>query len=185
MKSKISLEAIKALREKTNASLNDVRIALESAGGDEAKALELLRQRGAQIAEKRQGRATGQGRIESYVHHNGRLGALVEVNCETDFVARTPEFLQFCRDVAMQVAAMSPRYIRAEDIPSSERLSDEARKAACLLEQPFVKDQATTVHELLKALIATTGENVVIRRFVTFTLGEPSYMWNAECGMRN
>ncbi len=173
MKSNISLEAIKALREKTSASLNDVRNALEASGGNEAKALEHLRQRGAQIAEKRQGRKTSQGRVESYVHHNGRLGALVEVNCETDFVARTPEFLQFCREVAMQVAAMSPRYIRAEDVPSDRRLSPEEIKDVCLLEQPFVKDPKATVHDLLKALIAKTGENVVIRRFVTFTLGEP------------
>ena len=171
-KSKVSLEAIKALREKTSASLGDVRAALEASGGDEAKALEWLRQRGAQIAEKRQGRATGQGRIESYIHHNGRLGAIVEVNCETDFVARTPEFLQFCRDVAMQVVAMSPRYVRAEDVPATERLGPEELKAACLLEQPFVKDQATTIKDLLKTLIAKTGENVVICRFVKFTLGE-------------
>ena len=166
------LELIKALREKTSASLNEIRLAVEAAQGDEAKALEHLRRRGAEIAEKRHGRKTGQGRVESYVHHNGRLGALVEVNCETDFVARTPEFLQFCRDVAMQVAATSPRYVRAEDVPSTQRLSAEELKGACLLEQPFVKDATTTMHEMLRALIAKTGENVVIRRFVTFTLGE-------------
>jgi len=167
-----SLEAIKALREKTSASLNAVREALESAGGDEAKAFELLRQRGALIAQTRQGRTTGQGRIESYIHHNGRLGALVEVNCETDFVARTPEFLQFCRDVAMQVAATNPRYVRLDEMPSDAKLSAEERKDACLLEQPFVKDPKTTVHDLLASLIAKTGENVVIRRFVLFTVGD-------------
>ena len=133
MPKKVSLEAIKALREKTSASMNDVRAALESAGGDERKALELLRQRGAQIAEKRQGRATGQGRVESYVHHDGRLGAIVEVNCETDFVARTTEFVQFCRNVAMHVAAMSPRCIRKEDLPADAPTDEEARKALCLL----------------------------------------------------
>ena len=169
---KVSLEAIKALREKTSASLNDVRSALESSGGNETKALELLRQRGAQMAQKRQGRATGQGRIESYVHHDGRLGAIVEVNCETDFVARTPEFLQFCSDVAMQVAAMSPRYVRADDATVSERADADALKASCLLEQPFVKDQGTMVGALLQALIAKTGENVVIRRFARFAVGE-------------
>ena len=172
MRNKASLEAIKALREKTSASLNDIRCALESAGGDEAKALELLRQRGAAIAEKRQSRATGQGRVEAYVHHDGRIGSLVEVDCETDFVARTQEFIQFCRDLAMQVAAMSPRYLRPEDVPAREAASDEARKALCLLGQPFVKDQGLTVQELLKALIAKTGENVVIRRFVKFGVGE-------------
>ena len=167
-----SLEAIKALREKTSASLHDVREALESAGGDEAKAFELLRQRGALIAQRRHGRTTGQGRIESYIHHNGRLGALVEVNCETDFVARTPEFLQFCRDVAMQVAATNPRYVRAEDVPADVRLSAEERQDACLLEQPCVKDPKTTVQALLTSLIAKTGENVVIRRFAMFTVAD-------------
>ena len=170
---KVSLEAIKALREKTSASLNDVRAALEASGGNEAKALEYLRQRGAAIAEKRQGRATGQGRIEAYVHHDGRIGALIEVNCETDFVARTPEFIQFCRDLAMQVAAMEPRYLQAADAPAGgSPLSAEERKACCLLDQPFVKDQGTTVGDLLKALIAKTGENVVVKRFMKFGLGE-------------
>jgi elongation factor Ts len=167
---KISVEAIKALRDKTSASINDVRSALESAGGDEAKALQFLRERGAAIAEKRQGRATGQGRVEAYVHHDGRIGALVEVDCETDFVARTPEFQQFCRDVAMHVAAVSPRYVQAEDAPQGE--GDP--KEAALLEQPFVKDPGMTVRELLKALIAKTGENVVIRRFSKFAVGEAS-----------
>ena len=176
MSKKVSLEAIKALREKTSASLNDVRAALESAGGDEAKAIELLRARGAQIAKKRQGRATGQGRgqgrVDSYVHHDGRLGALVEIHCETDFVARTQEFIQFCRDVAMQVAAMSPRYIGKENIPSAEQAGEEEAKALCLLEQPFVKDQSTTLGGLLKELIAKTGEQIVVRRFARFAVGE-------------
>ena len=170
MSRKVSLEAIKALREKTRASINDVRAALESAGGDESKALELLRALVAAIAEKLQWRATGQGRVEAYIHHDGRIGALVEVDCETDFVARTPEFQQFCRDVAMHVAALSPRYLQAEDVPSAERPGDV--NALCLLEQPFVKDPATNVRDLLKALIAKTGENVVIRRFAKFGVGE-------------
>ena len=172
MTSKSNLDAIKALREKTSASIGDVRKALEEAGGDPRKAEALLKQRGAAIAEKRQGRATGQGRVESYIHHDGRIGSLVEVDCETDFVARTPEFLQFCRDVAMHVAAMEPRYIKPDDVPAAERSSPETLKAVCLLEQPFVKDQGTTVQELLKALIAKTGENVVIKRFVKFGVGE-------------
>ncbi len=171
---KISLEAIKALRDETGAPIGDVRHALESSGGDQAKARALLRQRGAATAEKRQGRTAGQGRVESYIHHDGRLGALVEVNCETDFVARTPDFLQFCRDVAMHVAAAGPRYVRPEDVPPGDPLSPEEVKAVCLLEQPFVKDQGTVVKDLLKLLIGKTGENVVIRRFVKFTVGESS-----------
>ena len=171
MSRKASLEAIKALREKTSASLNDVRAALESSGGDERQALELLRARGAAIAQRRQGRATGQGRVEAYVHHDGRMGALVEVDCETDFVARTPEFQQFCRDVAMHVAALSPSYLQAEDVPPADRPPGEVT-TLCLLEQPFVKDPATTIKDLMKALIAKTGENVVIRRFAKFGIGE-------------
>jgi len=172
-KRSVSLDAIKALREKTSASLNDVRQALEAAEGDEAKALTWLRQRGAHMAQARQDRATGQGRIESYIHHDGRLGAVVEVNCETDFVARTPEFAQFCRDVAMQVAAMNPRYVRKEDAATKTSHGAEGLKALCLLEQPFVKDQGTTVSSLLEGLSAKTGEHVVIRRFMRFAVGEP------------
>jgi len=171
-KRSVSLDAIKALREKTSASLNDVRKALEAAEGDEAKALAWLRQRGAHMAQARQDRATGQGRVESYIHHDGRLGAVVEVNCETDFVARTPEFAQFCRDVAMHVAAMNPRYVRKEDAGSSAPRDADSVKALCLLEQPFVKDQGTTINHLLEGLIAKTGERVVIRRFARFAVGE-------------
>ena len=176
MAHKVSLDAIKALREKTNASMNDVKRALEAAARSctasgygtsgcpcEANALKELRARGAQIAQTRQGRTATQGRVETYLHHDGRIAAIVEVNCETDFVARTPEFVQFCRDVAMQVAAMSPQSIEpAAGAPESD----------ALLSQPFIKDQGATVWDLLKALIAKTGENVVIRRFVRFTVGE-------------
>ena len=127
---------------------------------------------GAAIAKTRQGRTAAQGRVESYVHHDGRLAVLVEVNCETDFVARTPEFAQFCKDVAMQVAAMGPHYVRREDAPRDGGQSAAQLQAVCLLEQPFVKDAGVTVGDLLKALIAKTGENVVIRRFARFAVGE-------------
>jgi elongation factor Ts len=168
---KVSLDAIKALREQTHASLNDCREALESSGGDQQKALEWLRKRGAAIAEKRQGRTAAQGRVETYVHHDGRLAVIVEVDCETDFVARTPEFAQFCRDVAMHVAAMAPRVVTPEQAPAGTPDGAEHASAA-LLTQPFVKDQGTTVGDLLKALIAKTGENVVIRRFARFAVGD-------------
>ncbi len=164
----VNLDAIKALRDKTSASLNDVRQALASAGGDEAKALEFLRQRGADIAQKRSARATGQGRVEAYVHHDGKLGALVEVQCETDFVARTADFVQFCRDVAMHVAAMAPRYVRRDEVPSGAVGAD----GAVLLEQPYVKDPATTVADLANTLVAKTGEHVVIKRFTRFGVGD-------------
>ena len=109
--------------------------------------------------------------LDNVPHHNGRLGVLVEVNCETDFVARTPEFVQFCRDLAMHVAAMSPLYIRSEEAPPNAR-DKELIKTTCLLEQPFVKDQGMTVGQLLNALAAKTGENVVIRRFARFSVGD-------------
>ena len=166
MKRAVSLDAVKSLREKTSASLNDVRLALESSGGDETKALAFLRQRGAAIAEKRQGRAAGQGRVEAYVHHDGRIGVLIEVNCETDFVARTPDFLQFCRDVAMHIAAMNPRCVSKDQLPA------DAAHETCLLDQPFVKDPSTTIQQLLEGLVAKTGERVVIRRFARFMVGQ-------------
>jgi elongation factor Ts len=168
----VSLESIKALREKTSASMKDVREALESSGGDESKALEKLRQRGAEIAQKRQSRATGQGRIESYVHHDGRLASIVEVQCETDFVARTPDFAEFCRNVAMQVASMSPRFVKKEDAPKDDVLKEDEVKLLCLLDQPFVKDAKVTIGDLLKLLIAKTGENILVKRFARFSIGD-------------
>jgi elongation factor Ts len=160
----VTIDAVKALRETTDAPVGDVKRALETAARTcrapsygagacecEEAALQELRARGAQMAQRRAGRAVAQGRVETYLHHDGRIAALVEINCETDFVARTPEFQQFCRDVAMQVAAMG---------------------SAGLLAQPFIKDQGSTVGDLLKALIAKTGENVVIRRSARFAVGE-------------
>ena len=177
---KVSLEAVKALREKTGAPLGDVRCALEAAGGDESKARELLKQKGFEAALKRQGRATALGRVESYVHHDGRVGVLVEVNCETDFVARLAEFQQFCRDVAMQVASqhplcvkreeLVPRYV--EDAKQLGKTTEELARERCLLEQPCIKDQGQTVGQSLTSLMTKTGENIVIRRFVRFALGE-------------
>ncbi|PIQ83619.1 MAG: elongation factor Ts [Candidatus Omnitrophica bacterium CG11_big_fil_rev_8_21_14_0_20_63_9] len=173
MKPKVNLDALKALRDETGAPIGDCRTALEEASGDSAKAKEILRRKGALAASKRQDRVTGQGRIESYIHHDGRMGAIVEVNCETDFVARTPDFVQFCRDVAMHVAAMSPQFVRPEDAPKDSGLSAEDVKASALLEQFFVRDQKTTIGDLLKALIGKTGENVVVRRFTRFAVGGP------------
>ncbi len=163
---KVPLEAVKSLREKTGAPLGDVRSALEAAGGNEAKARELLKQKGFEAAMKRQDRAAGMGRVESYVHHDGRVGVLVEVNCETDFVARVPEFQQFCREVAMQVASQHPVCVKPSELP------EHVARERCLLEQPFIKDQGQTMGQRLTALIAKTGENIVIRRFVRFALGE-------------
>ena len=164
----VTIDAIKALREKTGAPLGDVRQALEQAKGDEAKARAILKQKGFEAARKRQGRATSVGRIGSYVHHDGRVAALVEIGCETDFVARTPEFGQFCVDVAMQVASQNPLHVSKDELKASEH---EA-KDVCLLDQPFIKDQSQTINDLLAALIGKTGENVVIKRFKRLAVGE-------------
>ena len=176
----VALESIKALREQTGAPLGDVRRALETAKGDHAKAHELLKQRGFEAARKRQARATSAGRIESYVHHDGRVAALVEVGCETDFVARLPEFQQFARDVAMQVASQRPLCISAEQLTPEQRREavshgqseEQCAKEACLLEQPCIKDPGQTIGQLLTALAAKTGENIVVKRFTRFGLGE-------------
>lgn len=169
---KISVEAIKALRERTGASMGDVKNALEQAGGDEPKAIEILKQKGFEAARKRQARATGQGRVEAYIHHDGKMGALVEINCETDFVARTGDFVQFSKDLALHVAAKAPKYVKVEDVPPGAGLSAEEQGACVLLEQPFVRDEGTTVGERLQALVAKTGENVVVKRFARFGLGD-------------
>lgn len=153
---KVSLESIKGLRDKTGAAIGDVRAALEAAGGDETKAKDILRQKGIEAAAKRKDRATTAGRVDAYVHHDGRVGAIVEINCETDFVARTEEFQKFCREVGMQVASMAP--VSVEE----------------LLQQPFIKDSKQTIGQLLTALIAKTGENITIRRATRFGLGEES-----------
>lgn len=177
---KVPLEAVRVLREKTGASIGEVRSALEAAAGDEAKAKEILKQKGFEAALKRQGRTTAMGRVEAYIHHDGRVGCLVEVNCETDFVARLAEFQQFCRDVAMQVASQQPRYVKKDDLAAQQleeakaagKTLEELARELCLLEQPFIKDQRQTIGQYLTSLIAKTGENIVVRRFTRFAIGE-------------
>ena len=174
------IDAIKSLREKTGAPLGDVRSALEKAGGDPGKAAELLKQRGFEAALKRQGRATTMGRIESYIHHDGRVGVLVEINCETDFVARLEEFQQFCRDVAMQIASLHPicvskEQLKPEHAAQAKELGkppEQFAREVSLLEQAFVKDPGQTIGQYLTSLIAKTGENIIIRRFKRYALGE-------------
>ena len=171
----MSLETIKKLREMTSVGINECRKALGEANGDFDKALKALRERGASIMEKKSGRTASQGLIESYIHFSGNLGAIVEVNCETDFVARTEVFRKFAKDVAMQVAACGAKYIKKEEVPdqalAKAENAEEYKKQFCLLEQPFVKDTKLTVGGYLQNVVAQTGENVVIKRFVRFALG--------------
>ena len=163
----ISAQAVKALREMTGAGMMDCKRALEEAQGDLERAKEILRQRGVAIAQQKAGRETAQGLVWAYVHHDGRVGALVEVNCETDFVARTEEFRALAQALALQVAAMAPKYLSQEEMPPDEGDPREL----CLLSQPYVRDEARTIGQLVQEVIAKTGENVRVRRFARFELG--------------
>ncbi len=173
---KISLESIKELREMTCASIANCQEALKDAKGDVQKAAGLLRKRGLEIAAKKQDRAAKEGRIEAYVHHGNKIGVLLEVNCETDFVARNSDFCQFTKDIAMQIAASNPAYIKREEVPAKvlkeEKDKEQFYKDNCLLEQAFVKDPALTIKDYLGSLIAKIGENIVIRRFIRYKIGE-------------
>lgn len=165
----ITVDAIKALRDLTGAGIMDCRRALEEAEGDLDRAQELLREKGVAAASKRSDRTTNEGVIESYIHSGNRLGAIVELNCETDFVARTEEFHALAHDLAMQVAAMAPRCLTPEDLPDDDTLKPEQD---CLLQQPFIKDPGRTVQDLINEVRGRTGENIQVRRFVRYALGQ-------------
>jgi elongation factor Ts len=191
----ITAVQVKELREKTGAGMMDCKKALQEVGGDLEKAVEYLRKKGIASAAKKAGRATGQGLVESYIHPGGGVGVLVEVNCETDFVARTEEFKQLCHDLAMHIAATSPLAVSADDI-DAELLAHEREifiaqakeegKPEAIAEkmvegrlkkfkkevaQPFVKNPDETISDLLKSKIASLGENMVVRRFARFQIG--------------
>ena len=172
----MSLTQIKKLRELTLLGINECKKALEKAQGDFDKALKILKERGAQVMAKKSSRQASQGLVDAYIHFGGNLGAIVEVNCETDFVARTEVFKQFVKDVAMQVAAASPDYINREDIAEGDLKKidsiDEYAKDKCLLEQMFIKDNKLTMGQYLSDAVSKTGENIVIKRFTRFMLGE-------------
>ena len=164
----VTADDVKRLREATGAGVMDSKRALEEAGGDFDKARSILREAGMAAAAKRSERDTGQGLVEAYIHGGGRIGALVEINCETDFVARTDTFKSLARDVAMQVAAMNPLGLNPEDVPDD---APGGKAPNALLTQPFIKDSSRTIGDLVKDAIATTGENVRITRFSRFELG--------------
>lgn len=199
----ITAGAVKALREKTGAGMLECKNALSEANGNEGQAIEILRKRGLASAKKKEGRIAAEGAVGSYIHMGGKVGVLVEVNCETDFVARTEDFQQLIKDVAMHVAAAEPRYVSRGEVPA-EALDKEREIAraqakndpknankpdqvldkivegrlnkfyeeAVLLDQPFVKDPAKTVGDLLTEKIATIKENITIRRFTRYKMGE-------------
>jgi len=165
----VGIEAVKVLREKTGAGIVDCKTALTASDGDIEKAMDFLRQKGLSQADKKAERITKEGLVSAYIHPNGKVGVLIEVNCETDFVARNPEFQVLIKDLALHIAGTFPipQYIRQEDIPL-----DCTEKEVALLEMPFIKDPSVKVKELIAAKIAKIGENIQLRRFVRYQLGE-------------
>jgi len=191
------LDKVKELREKTNAGMMECKKALQEAAGDLGKAVDILRKKGVGLASKRSSRAAKEGLITSYIHMNNKIGVLLELNCETDFVARNEEFKKFAKDLTMQIAASNPIFIAKGDVPADalekekeiirEQNKSKPEKAlekilegkinsyyqeACLLEQPFIKDPKVFIKDMLTDLIAKTGENIVVKRFVRYQLGE-------------
>ncbi|MBU0572970.1 MAG: translation elongation factor Ts [Candidatus Margulisiibacteriota bacterium] len=197
----ISLDLIKSLREKTGCGMMDCKAALNETSGDTEKAIEILRKKGLASAAKRAGREASQGVVESYIHTGGKLGVLVEINCETDFVARNTDFTAFAKEVAMQIAAQAPLYVVKDDVPleaiehEKEIISEQAKQEGkpekalekiiegridkyyqevCLMEQPYIREPKKKVRDLLAELVAKIGENIVVRRFTRYQLGEKS-----------
>lgn len=198
-KLEISASLVKELREKTGVGIMDCKTALKESEGDLEKAVDFLRQKGIATAQKRGGRATSEGQIQSYIHAGGKIGVLVEVNCETDFTGKTDEFREMVRNIAMHIAASNPIAVDRDGIPPEvlekekniyaiqakesgkpEKVIDKIVEGkmgkfyseSCLLEQPYVKNPDITIHDLLNEMIAKTGENMAIKRFVRFQLGE-------------
>lgn len=163
-----TVDQIKALREQTGAGIMDCRKALEDAKGVVENAAKLLRERGMVKAQRRASQDTGEGVVEAYIHIGGRIGALVEINCQTDFVAKTSEFKELAHNVAMQVAAMAPKYIDRSEMKEDD---DRDPEQVCLLQQPFIKDSTKIVQDLITELIVRVGENIRVRRFSYFALG--------------
>lgn len=195
----ISSEDVKKLRDKTGVGMMDCKKALQDCGGDFNKAVDHLRKKGMEVANKRQGRTASQGMVSSYIHMGGKVGVLVEVNCESDFVAKSENFVNFVKDVGMHIAAAGPEWVSSEDVPQDvldkekEIYKEQALKSGkpekildkiaegrlvkffserCLLEQPFVKDTDKTIKQLLDDLMGKTGEKCEIRRFARYQLGE-------------
>jgi elongation factor Ts len=159
---------VKALRESTGAGVMDAKRALEEADGDAKRAVEILREKGVQAAAKRSDRATNQGVLEAYVHQN-RIGVLVEINCETDFVANTDDFRGLAKSVALQIAAMNPQVVAPEDREGKDLVGSDAE--VCLVSMPFIKEPSRTIGDLIRDAVAKTGENIRVSRFSRFELG--------------
>lgn len=166
---KVPINRVKELRDQSGAGIMDCRNVILETEGDMEKALQLLKERSLVKVAKKRGRLTSQGLIETYVHIGGRIGAMVEVNCETDFVARTDEFKSLAHNLAMQIAAMSPQFISQEEAPEGTMVEDET---ACLLLQSYIKNQTMTIQDVINETIAKVGENIKVSRFARFEIGE-------------
>jgi elongation factor Ts len=195
----VSAQQVKELRESTGAGMMDCKKALVETNGDMSKAIDYLREKGLAAAAKKSGRVAAEGLVESYIHGAGKIGVMIEVNCETDFVAKTPEFHSFVRDLAMQIAAANPQYLNRDEVPAAivehereilraqalnegkpekiidkmvEGRVDKYYKENCLMEQTFIKDPEKSVTDIVNAQISKIGENIVVRRFVRYQMGE-------------
>lgn len=193
----ITASLVKTLRDKTNVGMMECKVALKESGGDIDAAVDILRKKGVAVAAKKQGRSAKDGLIQSYIHAGGKIGVMVEVNCETDFVAKNEGFEALCKDIAMHIAAANPLYVQREEVPQQELEKEKAiykeqikgkpeniidkivegkvgkyYAEVCLLEQQFVKDPELSIKDLLTQKIAEIGENIQIKRFVRFQLGE-------------
>jgi len=166
---KISTDVVKELREQSGAGIMECRNALVKTEGNLDKALEIIKEQSLFKVERKKDRTTLQGLVEAYIHAGGRIGTLVEVNCETDFVARTDEFKELVHDLAMQIAAMSPQYILEDEAPEGD---DSEKNTACLLLQPYIKDMGRTVQDVVNETIAKVGENIRVSKFARYELGE-------------
>jgi len=171
----ISTEMVRTLREETGAGIMDCKRALETTGGNVEQARQLLRQKGLEVAAKKQERAASEGVVEAYIHGGGRIGVLLELNCETDFVARNEDFRKLARELTMQVAALAPRWLRPEDAPpetvQADGLTLEQVRHLSLLTQPYIRDPNRTVGDLITEAVARVRENIRVRRFVRYELG--------------
>jgi elongation factor Ts len=166
---------VKELRERTGAGIKECKDILEQTGGDMKLAIEKLREKGMKVSDKVQGRETTEGRIEIYVHPGNKMATMVEVDCETDFVARTEDFITLSKELALHIAAMNPRYIRAEDVPAdavpSDMKPEKFYEEVVLMKQAYVKDPSQSIEDRIKAAVAKLRENVVVRRFVRYEIG--------------
>lgn len=196
MSRKLDMDLVRQLREKTSAGIMDCKAALAESDNNVDKAIELLRKKGAEMVTKKSQRTTNQSHIEAYIHHGGKIGVLVEVGCETDFVAKNEDFRRFAKDLAMQIAASSPKYVSREEVPAAaleaereilkEQMEGKPVQAVekampgkmekfyqqiCLLEQPFIRDPKIFIKDILASLVGKIGENIIIKRFARFQVG--------------